>query len=868
MTPQDANNQDAYWLEQEKLTRVIQSIEAGKDEALARMPARAALTPTADAIQSILQKRVANLESALQQPYFGRVDYLQLAPQAENSKTIYVGRSHIPDEGVVSWMAPISRLWYTNESSYTAPYGQIRVSVDLKRFLRIRGQQIVELNDIYRRALPEGSSVPNPALSAALSTTADDHLSEIIETIEPDQYENIANVSDRVLVVQGAAGSGKSEIGLHRIAFLLSPFNELPENQRPTPSTTLFIGPSRSFLEYAADVLPNLGVQENVQQITLREWIDECQSAPVKAQSRIWNNLQDSGRLTRFNETAEAFKGSMAMADTLDRHVRNLVERVRKASRNLPMLVVDLPGQNRFTVSHREIQSIYNDVISGATENPRLNARRRELADRITTRIASVGGSAGQSRGNEGARRRRHVEAVFVNPWLNRWWPQLDFRDEYAALLTDPENLAQLSRGAISLENARSLLEPSSQPLTDRFEDSDLGALTYLDHLLNDTIRRRYQHIVVDEAQDISPIELRLLRLGSVNNWFTILGDTAQRLTPHRGIRRWGDIKPALALGRSAMKVQHARTSYRSNKHITRFNNRILRQFDRNIDAPIPYEREGHRVEFHRHTSSQNMYRYVVSELERIRSLDNLTNSQIAILVRDGHNLREFQSFCKKNGIDDVAKLGSEVRHLSTVLARIPEAKGLEFDAVIVIGVNDAFTDTIFNQKLLYVAATRAKHYLAIHWARRHSPIIRAVSHRGVRKFNHKATLTERRFPGLRNNLDEMRGLEPGWYDGTIGDPILDEHLDWLIHCFEANWPTRTPLPDFAPCPDGTVSGDWCIGQHCANITIDPTARRGDLVHFILPNSDDYDGAEFDLTAPSEWGNLAGLIDGYQNSLQ
>lgn len=743
MSSQDNAGQDAYVEEREKLDDVIRTIQARSSRIRSRLPARAGDTRTADLVQQQRIRELANLQSALQQPYFGRVDYFQLDPQDENSKTIYIGENGIVDTNVISWTAPVARLWYLNDntSKYRAPLGEIHVRVDLRRFLRVRDQELTELHDMYRRALPAGgAATPNPALTAALSGTGttDEHLSVIIETIEPDQYKNIANVSDRVLVVQGAAGSGKSEIGLHRIAYLLSPFNELPENQRPTPSTTLFIGPSRSFLEYAADVLPNLGVQENVQQITLREWIDECQSAPVKAQSKIWNNLQDSGRLTRFNETAEAFKGSMAMANALDKHVSNLVERVRQAAQNLPPLVVDLPEQNRFIVSHREVQAIYSEVISGATENARLNARRRELADHITRRIASVGGSASRNGRGEEMRRQRYIERVLVNPWLNRWWPSLDFRQEYAALLADPENLARLSRGALRLEDARSWLESANQPLTDNFEDSDLGAITYLDHLLNDTIRRRYRHIVVDEAQDISPIEFRLLRLGSVNNWFTILGDTAQRLTPHRGIRRWGDIKPALGLGRSALKVQHARRSYRSNKHITRFNNRILRQFDRNIDAPIPYEREGHRVEFHRHTSSQNMYRHVVSELERIRSLDNLTNSQIAILVRDGHNLREFQSFCQKTGIDDVAKLGSDGHHSSTVLARIPEAKGLEFDAVIVLGVNDAFADTIFNQKLLYVAATRAKHYLAIHWARRHSPIIRAVSDRGVRKFNHK----------------------------------------------------------------------------------------------------------------------------------
>ena len=127
------------------------------------------------------------------------------------------------------------------------------------------------------------------------------------------------------------------------------------------------------------------------------------------------------------------------------------------------------------------------------------------------------------------------------------------------------------------------------------FDDSDVGALAYLDHLLTDTIESRYRHVVVDEAQDIGPIEFKLLAASSANNWFTVLGDTVQRLTPYRGIRIWRDVERVF--GRSEIEVQRARRSYRSSRQITAFNNRILRTFDQNIPAPIPFERDSHRLE-------------------------------------------------------------------------------------------------------------------------------------------------------------------------------------------------------------------------------------------------------------------------------
>ena len=120
--------------------------------------------------------------------------------------------------------------------------------------------------------------------------------------------------------------------------------------------------------------------------------------------------------------------------------------------------------------------------------------------------------------------------------------------------------------------------------------------------------------------------------MASTNNWFTIMGDTAQRLTPYRGIRRWGDI--GRVFGKNETEVQQARLSYRSNKQITTFNNRVFRLYEPSLETPKPYERDGHWPEWHRHASLGDMYGAVIDDLPRIRSLDGLTNATIAILAR------------------------------------------------------------------------------------------------------------------------------------------------------------------------------------------------------------------------------------------
>ena len=747
VTPENTLGQ-AFEEEQLKLDDVVRYITENQAGIKQRMPAKSAYQEAANEIQRVLQERQDSLDSALLQPYFGRLDYFVTDGPAvvtrntgdeieggENPpplRTVYLGITGIPDKGVSSWTSPVARLWYTTgrQDGYTAPAGQVSALVDLKRYLRIRNQRVEDINDIFRRLLPAPHASQNRVLTNALSQTGteDGQLQVIVETIEPDQYESISNTSDKVLVVQGAAGSGKSEIGFHRIAYLLSPFNDVPERERPTPGSTLFVGPSQAFLEYASDILPQLGVRERIQQTRFSQWIIGQMSRRPRVDTRIWRNLLAPGETHRFNEQAELFKGSMFMADAIDRHVGELVSDFRQRARSLLPLVHQGSG---VTVPESRIRELLNGVLPGRGAVDRINRRRENFIKQLVDSVWLQIRPSPRTNREDADRIRNDIRDNTVVPWCDRAWEHVDFQEEYVAMLSDPDRMVRLSRDHLSEQDTNALTESAVQSEKNGFDDSDLGALAYLDHQLNGTISNRYRHIVVDEAQDISPIEFRLLALGSVNKWFTVLGDTAQRLGLHRGIRTWRELDRVF--GRSDIKVQHARTSYRANVHITRFNNRLLRTFDSNILAPIPFERDGHRVEYHSHLNVEEMYRSVVGRVARIRSLDGLEGATIAILVRDNTQLNRFERFCRDSGITDIARFGDEHAERSrTIVGRIPDAKGLEYDAVIVMGVNETFRETLFNQKLLYVATTRAKHHLSLYWSGSQSPILRSVSGRGV----------------------------------------------------------------------------------------------------------------------------------------
>ena len=757
----EREHQDAAFAEEAaKLADVVQHIEAERLRLEGQMPATAALQEAADAVQQILQANADSFYSAIDQPYFGRLDYFHKDDEQANAtdeppedgtplqppsppRTIYLGIVFIRGKDVYSWTSPVGKLWYTQsyEDGYTAPRGYIATRVDLKRYIRIRSRKLEGVSDIFRRQLPAPSTARQDLLRDAVSGvgSGDGHLQVIVETIEPDQYENIANVSDRVLIVQGAAGSGKSEIGLHRIAFLLSPFSDIAESERPTPSTTLFVGPSQAFLEYAADILPSLGVHEGVDRVRFSEWLGRQLSVSTPVRARAWSDLLARGEMTRFDEAAETFKGSLAMADAFEGYVAEKAREIRRGCLSLPD-EIDGPDA-RLDVSSGLIRSTLNAALQPADRGQGLNRSRVRFIDRIVGSIQASdpvrSGRRSQQLTLESHRReaegRRAGLREAVARWCDEAWPHFDFSKEYVALLSDPERMTRLA-GTSMPDGAAAELAKSAARMPGRgFDDADVGALAYLDHLLNNSIEPKYRHIVVDEAQDISPIEFKLLAASSLNNWFTVLGDTAQRLTPYRGISGWREVERVF--GRSEIEVQRARRSYRSSRQITLFNNRILRTFDRNIPGPIPFEREGHRVEYSRYRSSAAMYQGIIDDIDRIRSLDEMGDAVVAILVRDQGNLKRFSDYCEERGVGEIVLVGQEQHTDSrTLLARIPDVKGLEYDAVIVMGVNEAFSDTLFNKKLLYMATTRAKHYLAIHWYGQQSPILASFSARGVNR--------------------------------------------------------------------------------------------------------------------------------------
>ena len=655
------------------------------------------------------EQEIRNLQEVRPKPYFGRVDFIP-DNLPDETKTYYFGEYHIPEVGepltqeqpnlyVLSYWAPISRLFYNPQSGgYNAPSGKVTGTVIRKRELLIEQARLLKITEYP--LLPPGVKPPLPEeapLTRELSKPKGDELMEIIATIQPEQYEEIAATPYRVMIIQGVAGSGKSEVGLHRIAYLLSPYNEL--DLKISPDGVAFFGPSRVFLKYISNLLPGLGVGK-VHQLTIRDWLLGSLSRRVKLERMdglLEKQLSGTKKELEGDIRVAKLKVSLRMARILDRHLKIIRNGFIDNATSL------LKGQE-VAISEARVKKI----IRGSQHRP-LNEQRKlalshieeELQSEVLTKIEDS--------------ERADIEAQF-----EKFWPELDFREVYLDLLSDRNALITASKGSTTEEEAELLCSSLSQKRKS-FRTEDLPVLCYIDQLLNEqsyTMKKKriippFEHVVIDEAQDVSPLEYLLLYRYSSNKSFTILGDIGQCLLPHRGITGWREVKQIFS--KENAYQWDARVSYRATYEITKYANRILKVVAPGMHKAIPYNRHGEKPTFIRSKSYADMVTAIVKD---IKSLQAQGIQTIAVLCKTSKEASKMQQMLVKEGITDAVRLDKpSYERTKIAISSIYLTKGLEYDAVILADARTSkYTGSVLHNRLLYIAITRAAHLLHVHW--------------------------------------------------------------------------------------------------------------------------------------------------------
>ncbi|MCP9485863.1 MAG: AAA family ATPase [Gaiellaceae bacterium MAG52_C11] len=607
------------------------------------------------ALEAWSARRLVTYEDAERGLLFGRLDFDDV------ERPLYVGRRWVQDDEqrqlVVNWQAPAARPFYT-----ATPVDPQRVT--LRRRFRTAGRRLTDIADeSLDGSMLDGASVGDFLLEE-LDRSRETRMRDIVATIQADQYRLITHPPDRPLVIQGGPGTGKTAVGLHRASWLLYSHRDTLARLR-----VLVVGPNRLFMEYVSHVLPALG-EHAVEQRAVSELVDGAEPT-----------LAEAPEVTRL-------KADPRLAEVLARAVELRLESEPEE------IYLRLEGEY-VRVRAREIA----ELLRATREREGTNAIARERFRMALVR--RFYGAYSETLGGSAVRDGEEIEKAlkargYLARILERAWPTLAPEKLVRALFAQPAFLAEAANGILG-EEEQALLRRRGAG----WSDADLALLDEA-HALVGTPPRRYGHVIVDEAQDLTPMQLRMIRRRAREGGLTLLGDVAQA-TGAVVYRSWDEVLPHLPHAEEA-EIEELRHAYRVPREIMDVALPLLDAIAPNVAAPLSYRRGGSEPLVVR-VRAEELLREAYREAARLTREDGL----VALIVPD--ELLE-------------PALADESAYEGLPLLTARGAKGLEFDHVIVVEPA-LLAEGEQGLRELYVALTRPTKTLVIVHARELPPALR-----------------------------------------------------------------------------------------------------------------------------------------------
>lgn len=607
-------------------------------------------------------------------PYFGRVDF----KEEDEDQRIYIGRFGVTPEDayeplIVDWRAPVSALFYTSslgKNTYTAPLGNVEADIIKKRQYIIKKKKLIGLFD-------SSMDVKDDILQLVLSKNAGEKLKDIVMSIQQEQDNIIRQPRNKIVVVNGVAGSGKTTIALHRVAYLLYNHRDILQNK------VLILGPNPIFMEYISSVLPSLG-EVGVNQKTYRDFATELLDI---RQRDIMTTKEYMERIlkgdNKFIESV-AYKNS----DKFIEDLHKLIEQVEKNNYQFK----DVIYNNKVVVKKSEIEEMYTKYYNNMPLFRRVKKLKRIIFSKLKDERDNIIRKIQQDY-RETISKLSEDELKLQGTSLD-YKRKLKIRETIKLLIDVKKGLTWLGEPSIE-ELYRK--EISEKPYT----IDDLTALLYLSIKFEGlTINREIKHVVIDEAQDYSKLAFKVIRELTGCNGMTIVGDGNQRLIPLEGEVPFNELDDLI----KNTETEHFKLnkSYRSTKEIMEYANKFLGE-----DAIVPLVRNGEVVKILNPKSEE----------EFIETLDNTVKDytkkefdSIAVVCRDLNSTDRYGKFLSKNNSLKIIDREDMIYQGGTVVIPSYLAKGLEFDAVIIVE-DGKYTE---KDKFMYVMATRALHELAL----------------------------------------------------------------------------------------------------------------------------------------------------------
>lgn len=652
------------------------------------------------------QKLEEKYERMLESPYFGRIDFVE--DNESDTQKCYIGLSNLVDEDydflVYDWRAPISNMFYdyeTGQASYECPEGTISGEITGKRQYKINNGKIDYMFD-------SNLSIDDEMLQELLSKNADDKMKGIVTTIQREQNQVIRNENYKNLIVQGSAGSGKTSVALHRIAYLL-----YKHRDKVTPQNIIIFSPNNIFNDYISNVLPQLG-EDNMYQTTFKDYMHKelVHEFKKESPSEMMEYILSSNEKLTYQDRIKniKFKTSVEFVEILKQYI-SYVETVGRSFK-------DIVVRGKLIISSEDIKNLF------FTDYSNLPIKRR--LEKIKSRIIFL------------------IEP-YEQSWIDEIYEELfksgDFiqkeemiekstlivkenlRDVYDSIYKMTEfNLIKIYKDLF--KNLNTFLNEINVEYDDSFINhiktytidnlnarilnyEDQVALLYLKGALGDIpTTSQIKYVIIDEAQDYTPLQYEIFYQLFKSANMTILGDLNQSINPFMNVGNYNNI---YNISQNDTCIINLTKSYRSTMEITNFSRNLLSE---NIDDEC-VERHGDEPTIVSFSDKLSMNEKLV---EDIKSYSKKKFKSIGIITKTARETKVLYNFLKENNID-VSSIEKDDDYYTNGVTVIPSylAKGLEFDVVFIYDASNKNYNSEDERLLLYTCCTRALHVLNVY---------------------------------------------------------------------------------------------------------------------------------------------------------
>jgi DNA helicase II / ATP-dependent DNA helicase PcrA len=675
----------------------------------------------------LAQSELERLESVIGKPYFSRINFTSSGDQKE--EILYIGKASLFDNVnqmpiIVDWRSPIASVYYDGrlgDVSYEA-YGETQSGyLSLKRQYEIENGFLKEIRDIDLTTHDE-------LLQKSLSGKADNRLTEIVATIQNEQNEVIRASLKHPIIVQGAAGSGKTTIALHRISYFLYSFG-----YRFPSEKLMILAPNRLFIDYISAVLPELGVNK-INQTTFIDFMKKCLGGKIKLFSPNSKliKLIESNEKSKTIQWVSSYKGSLEFKDLIDRFVYDIELSLAPTEDFIVEKSLLLKGKKlkRLFLKEYTYLPIYKriDKIKNLLTSD-LRIKKKIMLSKIVTKYDTVLDKALFTTKMEEEKRKQKVVNVmdlkeqrilkiekeskvavknYMKPFVKK-----DIFTLYKELMTSDELLRKYS-GTLSDKQCK-MLSNYCQKIFDKnaYEMEDLAPLFYLKAKL-EGIEEEYKmkSIFIDEAQDYSYFQFASLKEGFETELFTIVGDLAQGIHSYRGLNSW---EPLINEIFPNANYQALQKSYRTTVEIMHLANDILSIMNKDLPKVEPVIRHGEKPRFTKIDPTNLQQVQEILEHD-IQSLKKEELNSIAIIGRTDRESQRIHKMLENSKLPiQLLEEKQDMKKGNVVILPSYLSKGLEFDAVLIVCLEETYSTEEIDIKLLYVAMTRPMHRLYLY---------------------------------------------------------------------------------------------------------------------------------------------------------